>query len=195
MSLNECNHTETRREDWGTPQWLFERLNGIFNFHIDLAANRWNSKCAYSIEASDGDNGMLSDAPGVIREKYVDIAGHILDGWAWCNPPYGKSGCGKWMKEIFRVPNTVSLIPASVGSGWYLQCWREASAIVQFHKRLRFEGAPSPAQFDSAIVVKGGILTLDQLEQLSHIGTVVHRGGIIDWKGVWYGPERKRRAA
>jgi hypothetical protein len=168
MSKNNCNHTGTRREDWGTPQWLFDALRGIFDFKVDLAANRYNRKLERYLSPAED---FLSGGFDTLLKVYPDI--FWSREWAWCNPPYGTAGCGKWMKSIFTVPNTASLIPASVGAKWYRQCWDMADAIVFFHKRLRFEGAPGTAQFDSCIVVNGGMLNQAMIYELSLLGRVV----------------------
>ena len=183
MGKNECNNKETRREDWGTPPWLFNELDGIFDFSFDLAASEDNTKCNYYLTK---DEDFLSS----LHDFYLQWFSVLVKSWCWCNPPYGKRGCEKWIDSIFLLPNTVSLIPASVGAKWFLKCWKEADAIVWLHKRLKFEGAPTGAQFDSCIVVKGKKITLGQLQELSNIGTVTHRGGIIDWKGTWFGDKK-----
>lgn len=189
MSKNECNYTETRREDWETPQWLFDGLNEIFDFHVDLAAHRFNTKCKEWISRGGAgfedtfyvyEGGLFNDDLLNIKIEYFPH-----DRWSWCNPPYGRNGCGDWMDRILQVPNTVSLIPASVGSKWFKeQCWDKADVIVFLHGRLTFEGAPCTAQFDSCLVVKGDILTQWQIDKLARFGRVVPIRGTIPMKEV-----------
>lgn len=168
MSNNIHNSKGTRREDWGTPQWLFEALDGIFNFKIDLAANIDNAKLPnYVSPAFD----FLSMSLHGLRTLFPAV--FLEQEWCWCNPPYGRNGCGKWMKQIFTVPNTVSLVPASVGSKWFKICWDEADVIVFFHGRLQYEGAPTGAQFDSCLVIKGDIISKQQMRELSLLGRVI----------------------
>lgn len=35
----------SKTSEWETPQKLFDKLNAIFNFEIDLAATNKNAKC------------------------------------------------------------------------------------------------------------------------------------------------------
>lgn len=36
----------SRREDWATPQWIFDELDREFHFTLDAAADAQNAKCA-----------------------------------------------------------------------------------------------------------------------------------------------------
>lgn len=181
MSNNTREYHKNRREDWATPQDLFDKVNAIFDFKIDLAARADNTKCPVWIGETDG-----ADGKGLLTEDIrtlLDRKGVYPWEWAWCNPPYGPNGCGKIMEAILRVSNTVSLIPAPVGAKWFLeQVWKKADTIVFFHGRLKFEGAPGKAMFDSVLVVKGAV-TVEQLEQLAEIGSVVDLGTVRLWKG------------
>lgn len=166
MPKNKANNTDTRREDWATPQWLFDKLNEVFDFWIDLAASKENSKCERFITEDDD---FLS----------MDGFSHLDDRWAWCNPPYGRTGCGKWVSKIFEVPSSVSLLPASVGAKWFQQIWGQAYAICFMNERLRFIGAPSTAQFDSCLVVKSEVgVPFGGLHILRSLGNLVTTDGI-----------------
>lgn len=58
--------------EWETPQDLFDRLNAVFSFELDVCATPENAKCARFYTKED-------DA--------------IVQPWAkrnWMNPPYGK---------------------------------------------------------------------------------------------------------
>lgn len=42
-------------DKWSTPQWLFNRLNQIFCFTLDVCADKSNHKCdRYFTEAENG---------------------------------------------------------------------------------------------------------------------------------------------
>ena len=66
-------HFSTGKDDWGTPQDLFDALNKEFNFTLDPCADDKNHKCDkyYTIE-QDG----------------------LAQSWAgetvFCNPPYSR---------------------------------------------------------------------------------------------------------
>jgi len=183
MSKNICNNSETRREDWPTPVWLFKYLDGPagFDFGIDLAAMQSNALCDLWI-------GERENALSLTHARLVELgkaAGVDVDNrWAWCNPPYGRSGIGKWAPMLTGVPkNIVSLIPASVGAKWFRPFWNTATAIVLVAKRLHFGGAQLGAQFDSALFIKGDKLSFAQIEDLKRIGTVVLAPGVQNWSG------------
>lgn len=63
----------SNKEDWETPQDLFDELNKEFNFTIDVCANITNNKC---------------------KRYYTQIDNGLIQNWnnetVWCNPPYGR---------------------------------------------------------------------------------------------------------
>lgn len=45
----------SKTDKWSTPQWLFDRLNQIFCFTLDVCADETNHKCdKYFTENDDG---------------------------------------------------------------------------------------------------------------------------------------------
>ena len=167
MSKNETSFNGKRREDWETPQWLFDKLNSVFNFYIDLAASEENAKCSRFITTED--DFLTIDTKGLISSH----------DWAWCNPPYSRNGCGRWVEKIFQVPNSVSLLPASVGAKWFSEVWKRSRAICFIDQRIRFAGAPGVAQFDSCLAVKtDGAIEEGALKILRSLGNVASTTGI-----------------
>jgi len=185
MSKNEANNTETRREDWGTPEWLFGYLDGGcgFNFQVDLAADKNNALCErYLSKHNDAANMTRKE----ISEK-LDV--NLADEWCWCNPPYAKGGLNNWTTLLTKHNiNVVALIPASVGAQWFESYWSSCDAMVFLSQRLVFQGAPATAQFDSVLYIRGRRFMREHTEFLSSIGTVVQRHGIKPWFGK---PERE----
>ena len=168
MPNNKANHTDTRREDWGTPQWLFSVLDSIFHFEIDLAANECNAKC----------NSYISEDYNFFK-VYKTLKG---SPWKWCNPPYSRSGCGKWVDALMQLDKVVALLPASVCTKWFMPIWNYADMVVILKGRLRHEGAPGSAQFGSCLAIKGykGRVDLDLygISKLRSLGTVIDSAGI-----------------
>ena len=162
MTKNVCNHKPNRREDWGTPPGLFNDLDEILGFEIDLAATKENALCK---EFVSPEQDFLS----------IKSPERLTDGWAWCNPPYGKRGCGAWVKQILKMRKSVTLVPASVGTQWFAPVWDLASYVFFIRGRLRFVGAPGPAQFDSCLVIKGD-LDLGQYKKLD----AYDRGALVE---------------
>ena len=68
--MNKCLFS-SKKQNWETPQWLFDKLDHEFHFTIDVASSKENHKCRrYFTEKEDG----LSQ----------DWSNEIV----WCNPPY-----------------------------------------------------------------------------------------------------------
>lgn len=98
----------THSEDWGTPQSMFDRLNEIYDFTLDVcAANAQVAKC---------------------RQFFTPEIDGLKTRWfgrPFCNPPYGRGEVKKWVMKAIKelscanVESVVFLIPASVGSLWF----------------------------------------------------------------------------
>ena len=174
MPKNKANHSETRRDDWGTPQDLFDSLNRAFNFAVDLAADEHNTKCAEYCSAENGDNGFF--------DLRVEDFEHLDYKWCWCNPPYGHKygGLEKWITEIHtKVSKALVLIPAATGNKWWQRAvWSKARSITFIKGRLRFDGAPEVAQFDSTLITLGRYAPLSREE---HSALIELGACVTDW--------------
>ena len=128
--------------EWETPQDLFDRLNALFDFELDVCATPENAKCARFYTKED-------DA--------------IVQPWAkrnWMNPPYGKeiaAFCAKASEMGGGGARTVALLPARTDTQWfhdYCTPWH-----IQFLRgRLKFrnqDGKTGSAPFPSIIVYFG----------------------------------------
>lgn len=132
----------SKTDQWSTPQWLFDRLNGIFNFDIDVCADETNNKCeVYYTKEDDG-----------LKQSW---GGHNV----WCNPPYGRKA-KNWVRkaaetvELHKDTVVVMLIPARTDTSWYhdyVANNRNAHTIF-LRGRLHFGGADR-ATFPSMVVV------------------------------------------
>jgi len=87
-------HFSTGKDDWGTPQDLFDALNKEFGFTLDPCANDSNHKCArYYTREQDG----------------------LAQSWAgetvFCNPPYSKrGGQAKWIEKCHTEAEKIKLL-------------------------------------------------------------------------------------
>lgn len=155
MSNNLASHTETRREDWGTPIDLFLTLSRAHNFVIDLCASLESSLCIHWI--TEELDIMSPRAYAFVRD--VASLKNPPRPYAWVNPPYrGHGGTGLFVARAAELClahgfGLVALIPASVGSRWWRESVDPFFDFVLFTPRLRFEGAPASAQFDTAVCV------------------------------------------
>lgn len=138
------------KQDWETPKELFNELNQEFNFDIDVAATKENSKCKMFFTEND-------NALGKNWSEYGNV---------FCNPPYDSKLQNEFIKKAYEesLKNKVVivlLIPARTDT----KRWHDyilGKAEVRFLKgRLKFEsnGIPhdNPAPFPSAVVIfRGG---------------------------------------
>ena len=130
-------HFSSAKQDWATPDELYERLDRIYKFDLDVAASRDNTRCPAYFDAS------------------TDGLAQPWRGRVWCNPPYGRS-IGAWVTKAAveaRISATliVMLVPARTDTRW----WHEATRTARgefLRGRLRFKGAPASAPFPSALL-------------------------------------------
>lgn len=129
---------QSGRQDWETPQWLFDQLNAEFHFIMDVCASAENAKCpAYFDEADDA-----------LQWPWI--------GSCWMNPPYGK-GLDRWIRKAYESSRegatVVCLVPAKTDTRWWHQ-YVEGKAEVRFIRgRLTFVEASAPAPFPSVVLI------------------------------------------
>lgn len=140
----------SRTEEWETPQWLFDKINDIFHFQLDVCASSGNAKCEHFY--SKEDNGLLMP----------------WEETNWMNPPYGRR-IAMWMEkaamESRRGKTTVCLVPARTDTRWwhdYIENNPNATALF-IRGRLKFGGAKNGAPFPSAIVFFWGNFSLEEI--------------------------------
>lgn len=130
--------------NWGTPQDLFDRLNSIWNFELDVCASDSNAKCAFYF--TEEQDGLAQDWAGAT---------------CWMNPPYGRI-IGKWMQKAYeeslKGATVVCLVPARTDTAWWHD-YAMKGQIEFLRGRIKFVhpegGLSQSAPFPSAIVVFG----------------------------------------
>lgn len=126
----------SNKEDWETPQELFNELDQEFNFTIDVCADNRNKKCKrfYTKE----ENGLLQNWNNEI---------------VWCNPPYGRK-IGEWVKKAEESNATVvMLLPARTDTKWFHKYIYKKAEIRFIKGRLKFGNSKNSAPFPSMIVI------------------------------------------
>ena len=79
-------HFSTGKDDWETPQWLFNQLDDEFHFTLDPCCTAENAKCRkYYTKA---ENGLEQDWKGET---------------VFCNPPYSRGKKGTPGQEAFHT--------------------------------------------------------------------------------------------
>lgn len=133
----------SEKQTWETPQYLFDKLNSVYNFTLDCCAEAHTAKVSNYIT------------------KEMDALSMSWSGVVWCNPPYGREQ-GKFVeKALTEVENgnaesVVILIPSRTDTKiWQNVIFKYASQIIFIKGRLRFGDATENAPFPSAIVVFG----------------------------------------
>lgn len=123
------------KDDWATPQWLFDKLNERWHFDLDVCAHAGNAKCS---------NYFSPEQDGLAQQW----GGHTC----WCNPPYGRQ-IGKWVEKAATSGTTVvMLLPARTDTKWFHD-WCLPYGEIEFIKgRLKFGDAKDSAPFPSMIV-------------------------------------------
>ena len=134
----------SNKDNWETPQNVFDELDGEFHFTLDPCSTHENAKCEkhYTVE----ENGLVQSWKGET---------------VFCNPPYGKE-IGKWVKKAYdewKINGTkiVMLIPARTDTK-YFHDYIYHNAELRFIKgRIKFEingnNFGSCATFPSMIVI------------------------------------------
>lgn len=99
---------DPRKGIWPTPDWVFQPLNQVLRFDLDVAASVENAKCRRYFTAEKS----ALERPWDGRSN-------------WCNPPYGQDpGTDVWVQHgrgwAERLRNrTTMLVPVKADTRWY----------------------------------------------------------------------------
>jgi len=122
------------RDEWETPQWLFDILNNQYNFTFDCCAVPKNNKCKYHYNDFTLVNGIYKTA--------------------WMNPPFSKAfemfqhffDISKQGVCIYRCDNMETKI-------WQNVILKNATWIFIPNKRIHYEGMEGKgSRFPSALI-------------------------------------------
>ena len=135
----------SNKDDWETPQELFDKLNAEFHFTLDPCANDENHKCSKYFTKED--DGLIQS-----------WRGHTV----FMNPPYGRE-IGKWVKKAFEegykaYTTVVGLLPARTDTRWFHDYIYSKGAEIRFIKgRIKFSDNKNSAPFPSMVVIFSSI--------------------------------------
>lgn len=136
----------SNKDDWCTPQALFEELDREFHFDLDAAASDDNAKCKrYFTKETDGLHNSWGGG-----------------GTVFCNPPYGRKvihWVRKAAQEAEKGATVVMLIAARTDTIFFHDyIYKKSNVEIRFIKgRIKFTdkngngGAPAP--FPSMVVI------------------------------------------
>ena len=135
--LKLLGNAENRTDVWATPQFLFDKLNAVFGFDLDVCALAENAKC---------ERYFTPEINGLSQE---------WKGTCWMNPPYSRE-ISEWIEKAVQTANqghtVVALLPVRTDVAW----WQEHCMSREIHYirgRLKFGNAKHNAPFGCAVVV------------------------------------------
>ena len=144
--MNNALMFSSKKQDWETPQKLFDELNNEFHFDTDAAATSENAKCLKFIDEETNALKIDWDKLGTI----------------FCNPPYESKLQSAFIKKAYEESlRTNSKIVLLIPSRTDTARWHDyilGKAEVRFLRgRLKFENEGIPhkdaAPFPSAVVI------------------------------------------
>mgnify|MGYP001558514168 CR=1 FL=1 len=140
--MNKALIHQNRKEDWETPPEIFQPLHQFFNFTIDLAATKENSKCPSWV----GPKGFYED---FLTLSIDSVRGHNC----WINPPYGRF-LQPFTRHIATLAKAnlfiVALLPGSIDTGWFWDFVQPYARVFGRRGRIQFlpkgaSGNPGPS--------------------------------------------------
>lgn len=129
-------------DEWETPQDLFDSLDAIYRFDLDVCATNENAKCS---------RWYTKEMDGLSRNW--SLGGRT----AWMNPPYGRS-IGAWVEKAYLSSSVggmtvVCLLPARTDTAWFHDWVAKKAEVTFLRGRLKFGGCANSAPFPSMIAV------------------------------------------
>jgi phage N-6-adenine-methyltransferase len=132
----------SKKQEWTTPSCIFDKLNEEFNFTLDLAADKFNTKC---VKFYDEDSNSLI-------QKWTGVC--------WLNPPYGNSKYKllDFIKKSHLSSQedkcvVVALISARTNTKWWHEYCMKAAEIRFICGRPKFGNADYGLPLPLAIVI------------------------------------------
>ena len=147
MSLSYKAIMTSDKQDWETPQELFDNLNNEFDFELDAFASDKNAKCKH----------FFTEQDDALQQDWTEYKSIFI------NPPYTSKVQDEVLKKINDTISSnwrgviVLLIPARTDTKrWHDYIFNKADDIRFIKGRLRFEidGVPrGSSTFPSAVIV------------------------------------------
>lgn len=172
-------------DNWTTDKKLFNILNSLFHFNIDLSASFNNNKCEFYYSS------IVYSLTPFLRDVWIKEFGGILahssltaiwKGSCFLNPPY--SEIELWAEKAYKssIENNALiafLIPARVDTKYFQDFCFKSQYIVYLRGRQKFgkgrEGGRGSAPFPSCLVLFGAnehLMNKHVMFELSKLGQV-----------------------
>jgi len=191
---------KSEKQDWETPPELFDPVNELFHFDLDVCATADNTKCKRFISPEDNafeKRWLIETGPSLVKSATC-----------WMNPPYGRPeqpceppgkckkkrcekrgfhvqqyipGIGDWVNRACAQSDkdsskatVVCLLPARTDTQWFQIVWDRARLLCFLVGRFKFVGADAGAPFPSVIAVfSPSELHDDMYEGMTDLGNVI----------------------
>lgn len=145
---------ERSNDDLGTPRWILELVRQMGPIAVDPCSNAWSIVCPTFHEW----RGESPDDDGLEGDWYNKVSRDIDHGSVFVNPPYS---CPlPWAKKIAaehaRGCEVFALVKCAPTTQWWKVLVSCASARIDFHKRITFDGGRfKSGQIDSTMFYCG----------------------------------------
>lgn len=136
-------HYSSLKQDWTTPPSFFSIYNDKYKFVLDAACETHNCMCPIGFYFDKGIDALEQDW-------------HIVKGYIWCNPPYGKHlklFIKKAYDEWKKGAKIVMLIPSRTDTSYWHDYIFNHAKIEFIRGRLKFGESKNSAPFPSAVVI------------------------------------------
>ena len=135
---------QSNKNDWETPQKLFDELNEKYHFTLDPCSNGKNAKCEKYF--TEKENGLIQSWEGET---------------VFVNPPYGRT-ISEWVKKCSQESKHAKillLIPTRTDTKYFHQYIYRQADIEFLQGRLKFEqnGKPTNSAPFPSMIVKWGL--------------------------------------
>lgn len=146
-------HFSSGKDDWETPDDLFNKYDATYHFVLDAAADSRNHKTPEWL------------GPGGIEEDALTAAWPLSKGNIWLNPPYSRGLQKKFVEKAvleadifreitgYRDHHIVCLLPARTDTKLFHEVIVPNGEVEFLKGRIKFKGAKASAPFPSMIVV------------------------------------------
>jgi phage N-6-adenine-methyltransferase len=134
-------HLSSNKDEWATPQDLWDRLDQEYHFDLDVCASASNAKCKDYFTKDD--DALSKDWSGV----------------CWMNPPYSAipDFLEKARASAEAGATVVCLVPSRTDVGWFWDIARQGD--IRFIRgrlwHVDDKGRTGPAPFPSCLIVFG----------------------------------------
>jgi len=148
----------TGKDDWETPDDLFQRYNEQYHFVCDAAANGSNTKC----------HRWFGPGSMICEDAFeADWGAELRAGNIWLNPPYSKGLQSAFVQKAIEAAKTqwdtlgldgpatsvVMLLPSRTDTKLFHDLLVPHCDIEFLRGRVKFVGAEQGAPFPSLIAV------------------------------------------